>query len=296
MTFEIPDEDTLIRRFDELHEAGTLLYDDSARPLTHVYSPYLVVFMITSAFTKKPDYGGAISTNHPSRLRPGSDIDTTGFEIAALGSTHVLSFNKFAVFRPHLLMVTADGFRRQTSNLDLDDLRASWAVLRQLPTKSRWAAIYNCSVDGGCSRLHKHMQFFPLASLAGTPGVAPFLNESFEAAQLPFVVLRSKIAPDATADDVFAVYEKFIDAARRRLGQHQQQHGGGGEEAVTCPHNVVLTRDYLVVIPRRVGYLDGLGANAMGMMGLFPVSSQDLYQRWLAAGPIDVLSLMGVAK
>lgn len=98
-----------------------------------------------------------------SRCRPGSDIDVTRYEIADLGNTHLVAFNKFSSARPHLSVLTEDGFTRQHEPLNLADINALHTVLTSLQknSKRRYLAIFNCGIDSGCSRLHKHMQVFP---------------------------------------------------------------------------------------------------------------------------------------
>lgn len=84
---------------------------------------------------------------------PGSDIDVSGYEITRVNAgTHLLMFNKFCMYRPHMLLLTSDGWRRQFQQLDLDDLSAAWDVLSTLGW--RYFMFFNCGKDGGCSRLH----------------------------------------------------------------------------------------------------------------------------------------------
>ena len=91
--------------------------------------------------------------------RPGSDIDVTGYEVANLGTSHLLTFNKFPAARPHVLLLTQDGFRRQHEPLDREDLSAMWYTMATFnKSKKRHLAFYNCGFDSGCSRVHKHMQ------------------------------------------------------------------------------------------------------------------------------------------
>ncbi|KAL9135548.1 MAG: hypothetical protein Q9175_003256 [Cornicularia normoerica] len=49
--------------------------------------------------------------------------------------------------------------RATTDDLDLSDLTAAWAILKQIETPQM--IIYNCGVEGGSSQGHKHIQIFP---------------------------------------------------------------------------------------------------------------------------------------
>lgn len=117
-------------------------------------------FAITGAIGKKPfikDNADEPPVSSPSVKRspgyvPGSDIDVSGYEITYVNGTHLLMFNKFCMYRPHLLLLTKDGYRRQYEQLDLQDLQAVWNVLQSL--NWRYFMFFNCGKDGGCSRLH----------------------------------------------------------------------------------------------------------------------------------------------
>lgn len=106
---------------------------------------------------------------------PGSDIDVSGYEITYVNGTHLLMFNKFCMYRPHLLLLTKDGWRRQYEQLDLQDLQAVWNVLESL--NWRYFMFFNCGKDGGCSRLHVSYpcdtSYFPDCGYLAENKVAP---------------------------------------------------------------------------------------------------------------------------
>lgn len=53
------------------------------------------------------------------------------------------------------MLITSDGYQRQYESLNLDDIKSAWFLLSALDTD--YVAFYNCGQDGGCSRLHKHV-------------------------------------------------------------------------------------------------------------------------------------------
>ena len=62
------------------------------------------------------------------------------------------------------------------------------------------------------------------------------------------------------------------------------------------PHNVILTKDYIVLIPRRVATTDGIEGhiiNATGMMGLSWAQTEQQLEGWKKTGPAKVLSELG---
>ncbi|KAG5775491.1 hypothetical protein H9Q73_010833 [Fusarium xylarioides] len=121
-------------------------------------------FLLTSALAKKPSIQTAGAQAHQvnessQQKRDGCDINTAGYEICDVGSTHVLVASKFCFANPHLMLLTSDGHQRQCEPLNKDDLTAVWSVLSTMGED--YVAFFNCGRDGGCSRLHKHMQLIP---------------------------------------------------------------------------------------------------------------------------------------
>lgn len=60
------------------------------------------------------------------------------------------------------------------------------------------------------------------------------------------------------------------------------------------PHNVIMTREWTVVIPRRAARVDGLGTNAAGMMGLIWVGTKKEMEEWERRGPWRILGELGL--
>ena len=58
-----------------------------------------------------------------------------------------------------MLILHTTLFVPQTNDLDESDLKAAWAILRQIETPQM--IIYNCGVEAGSSQGHKHIQIFP---------------------------------------------------------------------------------------------------------------------------------------
>lgn len=60
------------------------------------------------------------------------------------------------------------------------------------------------------------------------------------------------------------------------------------------PHNVIMTREWTIVIPRRVAQVSGLSANAAGMMGMVWVSTMEEVDQWKGEGPWRILGELGL--
>ena len=237
----------------------------------------------------------------------------SGYKVADLGSTHLVAFNKFSSARPHLLVLTQDGFRRQHEALDIDDMTALRSVLLSLDdTASKYLAIFNCGVESGCSRLHKHMQVFP------APQDFPLWPDSepdaaagggSEPAGVPFRCFVHHFEKDdnglggvggvggnaSSAREVTEIYQGLLRRAESCLSATSSPGSSMKTgRAAAVPHNVILSRKWIVVVPRRRAGVNGADVNAAGFLGMVWVSSGDKMRRWTEQGPGAVLREVGL--
>lgn len=248
-------------------------------------------FILTSSLAKKPTLNTA-----PSQLRDtnrtGSDINTTGFEINALNThthTHYVAANKFCYARPHLMLLTSDGHRRQTEPLDKTDLASAWQMLNLAPAEGDYVAFFNCGQEAGCSRLHKHLQVMPLP--AGT--FAAFLDSEASGLEprVPFEWLYRRVDSgcEMSSDSLVGVYEMLLREATRVAGC--------AESGVVCPHNMIMTRRWMIVVPRRRGAINKeAGANSLGMLGVIAVATMKEVDAWVRLGLTKSLAELGVPR
>ena len=249
-------------------------------------SPSQLEFRILSGLAHKPIASAEQTPSRPlnSGCRPGSDIDVSGDEIADVGSTHLLAFNRFCAARPHLLLVTQDGFRRQHEELDSDDITALWQVLSSFKQK-RYLAIFNCGIDAGCSRLHKHMQLFP----APAPDDFALWPDRGGDSTPPFQCFVHRFEDRfPSVDTLTGIYQTLLRQAEKAVGRPAKREG----EAI--PHNVVLDRQWIMVAPRRTAGLNGAVANAAAMLGMVWVANDEMLKLWTELGPANVLAHVGI--
>lgn len=222
-----------------------------------------------------------------------------------VGSSHVLVANKFALARPHMMVLTTDGYRRQYEPLDESDLTAAWTVLNDLSTEGGrdYVVFYNCGQDGGCSRLHKHMQLIPTPPAS----LASFLDvdqnpTGFETREpdVPFHQFYHRFAKDrknVTSTDLVKMYANLLKQAAAVSRGDSEHDDTSLPDAAACPHNLVFTRRWMLVIPRRRGAVTKeIAANAIGMLGVIPVASQQEMEGWIKFGPARALIELGVPK
>ncbi|KAK4245716.1 hypothetical protein C7999DRAFT_16125 [Corynascus novoguineensis] len=282
-------EGHLLAHFDRLVQQGMVVYDANYRTVVQSDRGFSFEFRVLSGIAAKPQTTRDAKdqpSSRPSGCRPGGDITVSGYELATIGTTHLLMANKFPSARPHYLILTQDGFRRQHEALDMDDMTAARHVLSSLSRCRRHLVIFNCGIDGGCSRMHKHMQVFP----APASEFPLWPDNVAEEPKLPFKAFmrrfRNGVLPEPR--ELLDIYRALLRRAERAVGHAALE----GEAAV--PHNVILDRNWLVVVPRLSGAWDGLSTNAAGMLGMVWISSEDKLDVWLERGPANVLAQVGV--
>ncbi|KZL79664.1 atp adenylyltransferase [Colletotrichum incanum] len=344
------DEASVLARFDKLVGDGTVMYSDDMEKIYHEDGGFKFEFRLTSALKSKPpamednaelddanvnangdsdrsktknpstDTNGNTSngTSHEIKFDadgclPGGDISIAGYEVGPVGETHILSFNKFCAYRPHLLLMTADGRRRQFEGLNSGDLGAAREVLAGLNSSNHgsgqeYLAIFNCGKMGGCSRLHKHMQLIP------APDAIPLWPDTVasgnaEGQDPPFRYFIHRFSGSSngnhsnetgvlpSADVLASAYWQMLQQATELIpGREKVVEEDRVGRKVAVPHNVVLSERWLVVVPRVKDVVDGAGVNAAGTLGVVWASEMETVDKWKKLGLKRVLGEVGIRK
>jgi ATP adenylyltransferase/5',5'''-P-1,P-4-tetraphosphate phosphorylase II len=279
---------SILAQFDSSVSDKTVLYDAAHPTIPYTTGSVRVTFIITKPFNQKPNVSSAGHAETTKELLPGSDIDIAGYEVCEINNSHVLAFNKFAVYRPHLLLLTKDGYKRQTSDLVVEDFQALWKVLSlkggDEEEEGKWMGIYNCGKEGGCSRAHKHMQVFPLPEDTRNT-MLPSSDPAATSVRPPVRHYSVQLDEGTSHEGVFQIYRAMVKTERRVSQLQEEDH---------LPHNVLLTKSWIVFLPRRTGDVDGLGLNAASMLGLVAVKDEAEHERWLEMGVEKVLKEAGM--
>ena len=211
--------------------------------------------------------------------------------VGYINNTHILALNAYPVFRPQYLLLRNNSYRSQDEPLDLQDVAAALSFLGSVTDP--YYLFYNCTKFAGCSRYHKHLQ------IVKTPEAAESNPDAF------------KFFPDRRNPGVHVTYRYFLhyfespesmqSTSVRRLYLAMLRRCtrilwiDEEDRATLCPHNMVLTRQWIIMIHRRTNDYQGVGANACGRRGLPMMSSQETQQEWIDVGPAKILSELGVA-
>lgn len=190
-----------------------------------------------------------------------------------ISETHVCILNKYNVADNHLLLITRD-FVAQDEPLTRADCEAACAVLRDRDA----FVFYNCGRDAGASQRHKHLQVLPLAG-PELP-IAPALDRATGTTS-PLLPFAHAIAPLALD------YAQPVAAAAELLDRYRQV--SAALQLDGTPHNVLLAREWLFVVPRSRGECDGINVNSLGFAGLLLVKNRAQLAQLRALTPLGLL-------
>lgn len=214
--------------------------------------------------------------------------------VATLSDSHVCLLNKFNVMDHHLLIVTR-AFEEQEALLDRQDFDAVWACMVELDGLT----FYNGGRAAGASQRHKHLQFVPLplglrgppvpiepllghARFRGTWEEVPALGYEHALARLDAVGLRSR---EQAADTLLATYRSLLEAVGIATLT------GGRQSA---PYNLLITRRWMLLVPRSQECFDSMSINALGFAGALLVKTKAELDHLRQCGPLGALKTVAV--
>lgn len=208
--------------------------------------------------------------------------------LGAIGADHLAILNKFPVIPRHLLIVTR-AFEDQTAPLNQRDFDA----LAQVMNRLGGLGFYNGGLEAGASQRHKHLQWIPEesgnASLAAFSDALPGTLGRFDTAThaaLPwrhcFVRLRGR--DDSAGVTTGATLAHAFSLACDALGKAGAQRPG------VVPYNLLVNRDWLLLLPRSQALHQGIPVNALGFAGSLFVRQPEQIATIRRIGPLQLLT------
>lgn len=212
--------------------------------------------------------------------------------VAEVSPTHIALLNKFNVIDRHLLVVTRR-FVHQESLLDRDDLAALLACM----AGGEALGFYNGGVTAGASQPHTHLQIVPLPLGEGealTPidavlDTVPHRPGFCTVPRLPFRHTFAWLEPTLPDDPLKAAarFEPLYLAALDHIGVTVVEREG--ERRQSAPYNLLLTRRWLLAVPRAREHFDSISVNALGFAGSLFVRDEAQLAAVKRARPMTVL-------
>lgn len=211
--------------------------------------------------------------------------------VSDVSSTHLAVLNKFNVIEYHLLIVTRR-FEHQETLLNESDFAALWRCLQEFPS----LGFYNGGTIAGASQSHKHLQLVPLPFTDTGPPIPlePLLQSSAPLGRvgvcdrLPFRHAFVRLGPHITQPDrLRSLYSAMmatvgLTPVKRRDGVYQ-----------SGPYNLLLTGDWMLMVPRSREFFDAVSINGLGYAGSLFVKDQRHVEIIEEHGPMSVLTEVG---
>jgi ATP adenylyltransferase len=214
--------------------------------------------------------------------------------VAAVSTTHLCLLNKFNIVDHHLLIVTR-AYEDQESALTLQDFEAMWACLFEFEA----LAFYNSGRTAGASQGHKHLQLVPLpfaptgplvpiepaldtAHFPGPIGTVPILPFKHALIRLDPYWPRS---PLEAARATFECYDLMLEAMDLHSGIKGDPPG---------PYNLLVTREWMLLVPRSREVFASIYVNALGFAGAFLLRTPQQMQTLKDHGPLNLLKEIAV--
>ena len=191
----------------------------------------------------------AASPKNPRAVNPFLPYEPELF-VTNLSDTHACILNKYNVLANHLLLITR-AYESQDTPLTLADFSALFCVINT----HGGLGFYNGGKAAGASQHHKHLQWLPIRAMKDHN--FPLLDSLPQPLPYPHHLLAPK-SPTPKA---------WHQAYQTLLQQSGWQPG--------LAYNLLLTHDWLLLIPRCQEKACGISINSLGFLGSFFVKNQE---------------------
>lgn len=217
--------------------------------------------------------------------------------VGDLGTNHVCILNKYNVVNNHVLIITRH-FEPQEKLLNLADLHAFWSVLKQVSG----LGFYNAGKCAGASQPHKHLQIvpYPLVSELTTIPMDNLVlsyqdkvkvNQLFSLDELPYqqcsalLTTHDKSALEC-AKLTWDLYRQMLSYLKLEKDQNNCLDN----------YNFLITKNWLMMIPRRQPEYNSISINSLGFAGALLVKNQTQLQLLKEYQPLKILQEVGISK
>ena len=208
--------------------------------------------------------------------------------------THYCALNKSSVYAHHLLIVTRQ-FEPQETLLRMRDFVALSTCMREYDG----IGFYDAGPDAGANQIHKHMHVVPLplspgcgqvpltTVLSSVNGTASRIRS---APGLPYAHAFGGLSQSLFEDPLRAgevTYDLYVDMMEM-LGMRGTRTDGEFRQRV--PYNLLLTRNWMLLVPRVKGHYKTLPIDALAFAGSIFVANATQLAVLRERGPMGALS------
>ena len=221
-----------------------------------------------------------------------SDVDPFPHDpdlfVASISATHIALINKCSVVEHHLLIATRS-FEDQRCQLTQKDCEALLIGLTEIDA----LGFYNAGHEAGASQTHKHLHLIPLDATVAPLPIEPLLRfaqtDRMIVPRLPFHHAYAAMDHDWTNPEkdsgasLHACYRKVLHAAGLSVDATSGSHG------LTAPYNLLMTRKWMLVVPRAHECFQSISVDALGFVGMFLVKDTQQLATLRRFGPMTAL-------
>ncbi|OED41391.1 hypothetical protein ACH42_14070 [Endozoicomonas sp. (ex Bugula neritina AB1)] len=190
--------------------------------------------------------------------------------VGHLPTGHVILLNKYSVVDDHFLIVTSE-FKPQESLLSLSEFEALHYSMQPTPL----LVFFNSGRNAGASQPHCHLQGIPLtADLPVTSALNSGLTLPF-----PHQIIHFKQLP--TPSTLYSQYLSMLELC-----------GLYSNSSDTKPraHNLLVTPEWMMVVPRKKKHHSNTPINALGFAGLILIKDEAQLAKIQQEGPTHLLA------
>ncbi len=208
--------------------------------------------------------------------------------VADISETHLCLLNKFNVVDHHLLVITRE-FEEQENLLNLNDFAALWACLLQIDG----LGFYNNGKIAGASQRHKHLQLVPfplIPELIKTPidTIIETVEYQDNIGKIPCFNFPHGISKIELQDN-----QNILEIAQQSLDIYHQllkllEISIKSEENPE-PYNLLITREWMMIIPRSQDKYESISINSLGFAGALLVKNEQQMNTLKELKPLTIL-------
>jgi ATP adenylyltransferase len=244
------------------------------------------VVRIISQLARKPRGPEPVESRSGGWRNPFLPYDPE-MHVAEISPNHVGLLNKFNVVPHHLLIVTRC-FESQDLPLTREDFQALWRCLLEYDS----LGFYNGGSVAGASQPHKHLQLVPLPLTPEGPKipieprlVLPPADQIVSLPSLPFAHRLARLEP--SGGEPAAAAQQSLAIYRRMLALDGEPSPSGSAEI--GPYNLLVTRRWMLYVPRRAEHFASISLNALAFAGALLVRDREQLEVLRQRGPVAAL-------
>lgn len=214
--------------------------------------------------------------------------------VADLSDTHFCLLNKFKVVDHHLLVVTRE-FEEQLNLLNANDFAALWQCMRSIDG----LGFYNAGTQAGASQRHKHLQLipFPLMPNGETLPIATVMQQvefTDGISTLPVFDFQHAIASLPSFSDLYQRSDAEAGEILETLYHQLLKHLGLTSDAEPPTYNLLMTREWIMIIPRSQEKVNGISLNSLAYAGTLLVKDAAQLEQLKQMQPMTLLNQAAV--